>query len=102
VKGINRRAKSIQFKLGLPVGSAGELAGEAFADVEEFRRLILNGQRAIARNLLERLTVYATGAPIGISDRQEIEAILDKTADDGFRIRPMIHGLIQSRLFLNK
>ncbi|MCG6156357.1 DUF1588 domain-containing protein [Rubinisphaera margarita] len=102
VAGLNRRAKPLQYKLGLPVDSAGELTGQPFANIEDFRRLVLKDERAIARNLLERLTVYATGAPIGVSDREEIEAILDQTAADGFGLRSMIHGLIQSPLFMSK
>ncbi|WP_206028748.1 DUF1588 domain-containing protein [Thalassoroseus pseudoceratinae] len=102
VKGLNRRAKPIQFKLGLPVDAAGELAGQPFMNIEDFRHLVLKDKRAIARNVLQRLTIYATGAPIGISDRNIIEGILDQTAADGFRLRSMIHGLIQSPLFRNK
>jgi len=102
VKGLNRRAKAIQFKLGLPVDSAGALEGQAFADIRGFRRLVLKDERAIARNLLERLTVYATGAPVGVSDRKEIETILDQTAADLFRLRSMIYRLVQSPLFRNK
>lgn len=102
VKGINRRAKPIQFKLALPVDTAGEIEGRPFENIEDFRRLVLQDERAIARNLLERLTVYATGAPIGISDQQQIEAILNKTERKGYGLRSMIHALVQSPLFRNK
>lgn len=102
VDGITRRAKPIQYRLGRSVDTAGELAEQPFKNIDEFRHLVLNDERAIARNLLERLTVYATGAPIGISDRATIESILDQTAETGFGMRSMIVSLATSSLFLNK
>ncbi|MCO8124542.1 DUF1588 domain-containing protein [Stieleria sp. TO1_6] len=103
VEGINRRAKPIKFKLGLSVDSSGQMEdGRPFDGIEQFRRNIVKDERAIARNLLERLVVYATGHPVGISDRPHIETILDATADDGYRLRSVIHGLVQSSLFRNK
>ncbi len=103
VDGLNRRAKPIKYKLALPVDASGELpGGKSFRDIEEFRRLVLEDERAIARNLLQRLVVYATGAPVGIADRRHIEGILDQTADTGFGLRSMIHCLVQSPMFTNK
>ena len=103
VKGINRRGKPIKFKLALPVDSSGETAdGRPFRDVEEFRGLILQDQRALARNLVEQLVIYSTGAPIGISDRGRIEQILDETEANGFGLRSLIHAIVRSDWFLKK
>ncbi|WP_372716034.1 DUF1588 domain-containing protein [Novipirellula sp.] len=103
VEGINRRAKPIRFKLGLSVDSSGEMEdGRPFAGIEQFRRYIVKDERAIARNLLERLVIYATGHPVGISDRQHLESILDATANGGYGLRSLIHGLVQSPLLRNK
>lgn len=102
VEGLNRRAKPISFKLGLPVDSSGELGGQPFDGIKDFRQLALRDERAIARNLLERLTVYATGAPIGISDREEINNILDQAGASDYGIRSMVHLLAQSQLFRRK
>ena len=103
VVGINRRAKPIKYKLGLVVDCSGKMAdGRPFENVNQFRQLVLKDERAIARNLLERLIVYSTGHPVGISDRQHVEAILDTTAKSGYGLRSMIHGLVQSQMFRNK
>ena len=103
VEGLNRRAKPIKYRLALPVDSSGELpGGRTFRDIDDFRRLVLQDERAIAQNLLERLVIYATGAPVGIADRQQIEEILDRTADNGYGLRSMIHGLVQSKMFKHK
>lgn len=101
--GLNRRAKPIKYKLSLPVDPSGEMEdGRPFAGIEQFRQYILQDERAIARNLLERLIIYSTGHPVGISDQQHVEAILDATAESGYGLRSMIHGLVQSPMFRNK
>ena len=103
VEGLNRRAKPIRYKLALPVDSSGQMEdGLGFDDVNQFRELVLKDERAIARNMLERLVVYATGHPVGISDREHVEAILDQSATDGYGLRSMIHGLVQSPMFRKK
>ncbi|MFN3151536.1 DUF1588 domain-containing protein [Bremerella sp.] len=103
VEGINRRAQPIKYRLGLSVDCSGQLDdGSQFADINEFRQLVLTKERLIARNLLERFVVYATGHPAGISDREHVEAILDGTAENGYGVRSMILELVQSPLFRNK
>jgi len=52
--------------------------------------------------LTEQLLVYATGAPIGFADRQEVLAILEKSRSSQFGVRSLIHEMIQSPLFLRK
>ena len=103
VEGIDRRSKPISYRRGLPVDPSGEmLDGGAFANVKGFRELLLARDRQIARNLLERLTLYATGSPVRFGDRAEIAAILDRTEVGGYGLRSLIHELIRSRLFREK
>ena len=93
----------MRYKNGLPVDSSGELAtGEPFADIREFKELLLSDQRRIAKNLLEHLTVYATGAEIGFSDREVIDSILDNSRTDEYGVRTMIQELVQSQVFRHK
>ena len=54
----------------------------------------------IAKNLLEHLTLHVTGTPVGFADREEIEAILGACGANGFRVKDLIHALVQSRIFL--
>jgi hypothetical protein len=56
----------------------------------------------VARNLLQQFAVYATGAPIRFSDRPAIESMLARTRPDGYRVRSLLHEIVQSDLFLNK
>jgi hypothetical protein len=68
----------------------------------DFKRLLLSQERQLARNLVNQLATYATGAPIRFSDRDVVEAILDQTQDNGYRTADLIHGIVQSNLFREK
>ncbi len=48
---------------------------------------------------VSQLVTYATGAPIGFSDRKQVEEILDKTRGSGYGVRDIVHRIVQSDLF---
>lgn len=92
-----------EFLLGLPVDASGELAdGRHFADIREFKRLLLADEPQIARNFAEQLVVYATGTPVSFADREAIDAIINDTLRTRHGVRSTLHAVIQSQLFLNK
>ncbi len=92
-----------KFKQGLPVDASDKFSdGRRFQDIREFKRLLLEDEDQIARNLVEKLVVYATGAPITFADREEIEQILDQTRDSGHGVRSLIHAVVQSEMFRAK
>jgi Protein of unknown function (DUF1592)/Protein of unknown function (DUF1588)/Protein of unknown function (DUF1585)/Protein of unknown function (DUF1587)/Protein of unknown function (DUF1595)/Planctomycete cytochrome C len=102
-KGLGKNGQPFAFRHGLPVDSSGALAdGRKFSDVREFKRLLLDDERQVARNLIRQLIVYSTGEPVGFGDRDQVERILDRTARTGFGIRSLIREIIQSELFLHK
>lgn len=102
----------VSYKLGLPVDCAGQMVdGTPFQDVDGLKQILLKDERQLARNLLRRLTLYATGADVGFSDRPAIERILDTCADvtptdrsnfGAYRVRNLIEELVASDLFLAK
>jgi hypothetical protein len=101
--GIAKSGQKFVFHLALPVDAAGELPdGRKFKDIREFKELLLDDERQIARNLARQLAVYATGAPVGFSDRAEIEHILDRASSSHFGVRSLVHELVQSKLFVYK
>lgn len=102
-KGFGHGGQKFVFHQALAVDSSGELPdGRKFADIREFKRLLLADETQLARNLTKQLTVYATGAPVRFSDRAEIEKILQRANASGYGVRTLIHELIQSDLFLKK
>jgi hypothetical protein len=103
VTGVGHNGLRFRFKTGLAVDASGELAdGRRFQDVRELKQCLLRDSRQVARNLLQRLVVHATGAPIGFADRSAIEQILDRAEPQGYRVRELIHEVVQSEMFLNK
>jgi hypothetical protein len=103
VKGFGHNGLSFAFCMGLNVDSSGELPdGSRFQNVRELKKLLLRDESQIARNLLNMLTIYATGAPVGFGDRAELERMLKDTRDENFGVRTMIHELVQSNLFRTK
>jgi hypothetical protein len=103
VKGFGVNGQAFAFHYALPVDSAGELpSGQAFQNVRELKRLLIQDEVPIARNLARQLTVFATGAPVRFSDREEIEKILAAARPNQFGVRSLVHAIVQSELFRNK
>jgi Protein of unknown function (DUF1592)/Protein of unknown function (DUF1588)/Protein of unknown function (DUF1595)/Protein of unknown function (DUF1585)/Protein of unknown function (DUF1587)/Planctomycete cytochrome C len=76
--------------------------GRCFEDFDEFRKLMAENPRPLARNFAEKLLVYGTGAPISFADRQVVEKIVDQTADTNLGLRSLLHAVVTSPIFLNK
>ena len=91
------------YKRGPVVDPSGVTAdGKEFLGITEFKQLLLNEKEQVARNFISRLVVYATGGEIQFADRDEIESLLDRTREDDFPVRDIIHNVVQSRLFRHK
>ena len=103
VQGFGMNGQAFAFHYALPVDSAGALPdGRPFKDVRELKRLLVKEERPIARNLARQLTIFATGAPVRFSDREEIERILDAAKASRYGVRSIVHAIVQSDLFRNK
>jgi hypothetical protein len=76
--------------------------GRAFSDIRALKRLLVDDERQLARNLTRQLVVYATGAPARFGDRPQVEAILDRARPGHYGVRTIVHEIVQSDLFLNK
>ena len=103
VKGHGMNGQAFQFHHALPVDSAGELPdGRPFKDIRQFKKLLAEDEVPVARNLVRQLTVFATGAPVRFSDRDEVERILAAAKADKYGVRSLVHAVVQSDLFRNK
>ena len=99
-EGIGKNGHLFTFRHGPKVDPSGQLEdGRAFKDIRGLKALLLEDERQIARNLLHRLITFATGAPVSFSDRNEVEAILNRTEAESHGVRSLIHALVDSRLF---
>ncbi|MBK1878766.1 DUF1592 domain-containing protein [Pelagicoccus mobilis] len=100
VEGIGLNGLLFAYRNAEPVDSSGELVdGRTFSDIHEFKTHLLADERAIARNLVKQFILYATGAPVGFSERQQIEEILDSCQKSEYGLKSIIHAVVQSDLF---
>jgi hypothetical protein len=76
--------------------------GRPFRDIDEYRRILLEDRDQLARNVTEKLLIYATGADVQFADREVIEQIVHETRASNHGLRSILHAVVQSRCFLNK
>jgi hypothetical protein len=101
--GFGLNGQAFAFHYALPVDPAGQLPdGRPFRDIKEFKRLLLNDEAAIARNLARQLVVFATGAPVRYTDRDELENILARARAHHYGVRTLVEEIVRSELFQNK
>ncbi len=76
--------------------------GQAFKDITDYKRLLLEDKDQLARNLVRKMIVYSTGADIEFADREVVEQIVEKLRTKNYGFRTLIHEVVQSRVFTNK
>lgn len=76
--------------------------GRAFANVTEYKNLLLEDKDGLARALTEKLLTYATGARVQFADRDDVAAIVKSIRTENYGLRSLIHRIVDSRPFLNK
>lgn len=76
--------------------------GRAFADVDEYKALLLGDKDGLARALTENLLTYATGARVQFADREAVAGIVQSVRAQDYGLRTLIHHIVNSRAFLNK
>lgn len=93
-------ANWIRYRIALPVDCTGQLDdGRTFADIREFKKLILENEKDFAIAMTRKLATYALGRRIGFSDRPQIEKIVDAAHQRKLGLRSLIHELVQSEMF---
>jgi hypothetical protein len=101
--GIAKSGQKFAFHYALPVDASAELPdGRKFHDIRELKQILLANDKQIASNLAKQLSVYATGAPVRFSDREQIERILERASSSHYGVRSLILELVQSDLFTQK
>ena len=92
-----------QYGEGLPVDAGDALPdGRKFADVGEFKRLLLADPEQIARCLTEKLVTYETGQPAGFGDHAAVKRILAEAKKSDYGLRSLVHAVVASELFQSK
>lgn len=76
--------------------------GRAFADVDEFKQLILAHPEQLARCVTEKIIAHLTGAQIQFADHEVVESIVQRAASNDYGLRTLVQEVIQSRVFTHQ
>ena len=76
--------------------------GERFENIDQLKQILLKDKTRLARALTTKLIAYATGRAPRASDREAVEAIVNKIAARNYGLRSLIHEVVRSELFQNK
>ncbi len=103
IEGLGRSGNEFVHFIGKEVDASGVTPkGDPFDDILEFKKLLLEDEKVIARNLAEQFIVYATGAPVRFADRDDVDDILEACRSSQYGVRSLIHEIVQSPLFRRK
>jgi dienelactone hydrolase len=87
----------------VPIEPGGTLpGGAAFASVQELKKVLIDQEDQLAKELIESIMAYGLGRTIEFSDKDDVEALLEKLKGDDYRIRSIIREIALSRLFRSK
>jgi hypothetical protein len=90
----------VQYRRGPDVDASGVTAdGQPFADIHEYKRLLLTDETAMGRSLTRLLLTYAVGRRPGFADRPEVERIVERARSRGNGLRSLIHEIVRSDVF---
>ncbi len=88
---------------GIDVEVGGRMPdGWTFDDIDQYRQILLSDKDQLARNVAEKLIIYATGADIQFADREVVEQLVADSRKHDYGFRSLLHAVVQSRLFLYK
>ena len=76
--------------------------GRKFANIDDFKKLLLADTDQFARALTTKLMVYATGGVVEATDQRQMTEIVAKARAKNFGFRTLIHEVIASELFAKK
>jgi len=95
--------RTMRYKKGPDVDPADVLSsGAKFANIDEFKQLLLKDKDQLARALADKLLTYGTGAAPAKADRAEIDAIVAKLRAQNYGFRTLVHEIVQSKAFQYK
>lgn len=102
-KSVEVDGRRMPYHIGRAVDPGDVLSdGRAFANIDEFKQLLLADRDQIARALATKLLTYATGGAPAAADQAQIDAIVAKIREKDYAFRTLIHEIVASDLFRTK
>jgi mono/diheme cytochrome c family protein len=87
-----------------PAVEAGDVLkdGRKFADLAEFKKLLLSDPDQVPRCVTQKLMVYATGSALEYGDQAAIEKIVAGAKTKKYGLRSIVHAVVASEMFHTK
>jgi len=100
---LGSRGRKVTIRLGGQVDPSGVLPdGRAFDNLQSLKQLLLEQREQLARNVAQKLAIYATGRGHRFSDREIIDSIVSGARQSDYGIRTLIERVVLSRLFIQQ
>lgn len=88
---------------GVAIDSVGTLpTGESFSNPADLKALVATRKEDLARNVTERFMAYAVGRNLEGYDEVVVDQLMDKIAQDDYRMRTIITEVVTSYLFTHR
>ena len=92
-----------KYESGHDVDASGKLPnGRKFDDVSELKLILSRDLDQFSRNLTSKLMTYATGRQMVVSDRPDIDAIVQRLAAKQEGLRDLVKHVVLSKTFRSK
>jgi mono/diheme cytochrome c family protein len=101
-KPVTVDGRRMPYHEGKKVDPSDVFNGEKFANIDEFKQLLLKDKDQLARALATKLATYATGAAPEATDKAEIDAIVKKSREKNYGFRTLVHEVVQRKVFQSK
>jgi len=76
--------------------------GRKFTTLEEYKAGLLAQQDKFARAFSVKLLTYALGRPVGYTDHELIDSLVETLKKDDYRIVSLVHAIVASEAFNTK
>ncbi len=95
--------RRVEYRVGPAVDASAESTdGRRYIDIEAFKQALLADREQIARNVAEKLLIYATGHGLEFADRRAVTELLKRAKAGDYGLRSLVHEVVQSETFLRK
>lgn len=100
---VTMNGRRMRYLHGPPVDAADVLPdGRRFANIDEFKRLLLADKDQLARALARKLLTYGTGAEPAEADQEDVDEIVSRVREQNYGLRSLVHEVVQSKTFRQK
>jgi hypothetical protein len=90
----------IKYRIGLPVDTKTQSSdGQPLQDIHALKRWLRSRDTDVQRCIARKLLTYGMGRSMRFSDRESIQAILDRVASKQGGLRTLVDEIVQSELF---